>query len=132
MLKPEFLHLCLSAAAILLPLVPSAAAAPPKATVAKTDLANQVEGTYSGDVISDSRGSSRSDVSITVTKVGPNRIHVTSDYSRLPAFEANLVRYMQSIQNTGGEQVFLVDTAKKPPSLDITVDEASWSGRKEQ
>jgi hypothetical protein len=35
---------------------------------------------------------------------------------------------MNSIQNAGGPQVFLIDTAKNPPSLDVTVDDASWSG----
>ena len=43
------------------------------------DLADVVAGTYAGDVTSDSRGSSKSDVTLTVSKTGPNTIQVTSD-----------------------------------------------------
>ncbi len=100
-------------------------------TVRPSDLAAQVEATYSGSVISDARGSSRSDVRITVTRIGPNKVRVVSDYPRLPSFESALSRYMATIQNAGGDQVFLFDTAKRPPSLDITVDDASWSGTKD-
>ncbi len=38
----------------------------------KPDLADAVAGTYHGDVISDSKGSSRSNVTLTVTRTGPN------------------------------------------------------------
>jgi hypothetical protein len=108
---------------------PAGAAAPAKP---KPDLADIAQGTYFGDVISDARGSSRSDVRLTVTKVGPNRVRIRSDYSRLPTFDAPLTRAMSTIQNRGpGLEVFLLDLSKAPPSLDVTVDDASWSGRKE-
>jgi hypothetical protein len=110
---------------------PGDAAPPPKAAVPRADLADQAQGRYSGDVISDARGSSRSNVRITVTKIGPNKVRVVSDYPRLPPFEARLSRYMQTIQNSGGPQVFLIDLSKNPPSLDVTVDDASWSGTRE-
>jgi len=103
--------------------------AAPKAA-ARADLADSAAGSYFGDVISDARGSSRSDVRLTVTKVGPNKVRVTSDYARLPAFTATLTRAMQTIQGNGSE-VFLLDLSKSPVSLDVTVDDASWSGRKE-
>lgn len=92
------------------------------------DLATEVAGSYRGDVISDARGSSRSDVTVTVVRIGPNRVRISSDYARLPAFEAALGRYMQTIQNVGGDQVFLFESAKSPPALSITVDDASWAG----
>lgn len=111
-------------------LASAAAAAPPKAQP-RADLADQAQGRYFGDVISDARGSSQSDVRITVTKIGPNKVQVSSDYKRLPLFQATLGRYMQTIQNKGGNQVFLLDLSKKPVSLDITVDDASWSGVRE-
>jgi hypothetical protein len=69
-------------------------------------------------------------VRITVTRIGPNKIRVASDYPRLPTFEASLSRYLQTIQNVGGAQVFLFDASKSPPTLDITNDDASWSGAK--
>jgi hypothetical protein len=81
-------------------------------------------------VISDARGSSRSDVTITVTKVGPNTIHVSSSYPRLPDFTTRVSRAMQTIQQVGTQQVFLLDLSRTPHQLDLTVDDASWSGTK--
>jgi hypothetical protein len=101
------------------------------AKAARADLADIAAGRYLGEVISDARGSSRSDVSITVTRIGPNQVRVTSDYPRLPAFTAALIRAMDTIQNDGGDEVFLLDLAKRPAGLMVTVDDASWAGSKE-
>jgi hypothetical protein len=105
-------------------------AAPRASAKPRPDLADVAQGTYHGDVISDSRGESRSGVTITVTKTGPSTVRVTSDYRRLPAFTARLERVMNTIQKTGGPEVFLLDLGKSPAGLDVTVDEASWSGSK--
>lgn len=94
------------------------------------DLADSVQGTYYGDVISDSRGASQSDVTITVKKIAPNIVSVSSSYARLPTFTVRLTRAMQTIQQASGDNVFLVDQSKSPWTLDVTVDEASWSGTK--
>lgn len=94
-------------------------------------LADLAQGTYFGDVISDARGSSRSEVRITVTKIAANRVRVSADYARLPPFEASLARYLDTVQNVGGDQVFLLDLSKRPTALSVTVDDASWSGAKE-
>ena len=118
----------LAAAAALGGLLAGSALAQPAKP--KPDLADVAQGMYHGDVISDARGSSRSDVMITVTKTGPNTVRVTSDYPRLPAFTAKLTRAMHTIQNAGDSEVFLLDTSKSPPGLDVTVDDASWSGAK--
>lgn len=96
----------------------------------RVDLADLVTGTYDGDVISDSRGSSRSGVTITVARISPGTVRVSSSYARLPAFTVRLTRAMQTIQQANGDTVFLVDQAKRPWSLDVTVDGASWSGAK--
>ena len=93
------------------------------------DLADAVKGEYYGDIISDSRGSSQSDVTVTVTKAGPNTVTVTTS-ERLPTFTVKLTRAMQTIQQARGDNVFLVDQSKSPWSLDVTVDGASWSGTK--
>jgi len=93
------------------------------------DLADTVKGDYYGDIISDSRGSSQSDVTVTVTKVARNTVKVVSS-ERLPAFTVHLTRAMQTIQQASGDNVFLVDQSKNPWSLDVTVDGASWSGTK--
>jgi hypothetical protein len=96
-----------------------------------SDLASMVAADYAGDVISDARGESRSGVRITVTRIGPNRVRVTSDYARLPAFEARLERVMDTIQNADGDPVFLLDLNESPQRLMITVDDASWAGVRE-
>jgi pantoate kinase len=98
---------------------------------ARADLADMASGTYFGDVISDARGASRSDVRLTVARTGPNQVRVTSDYPRLPAFTARLSREMDTLQNVGGEAVFLLDLSKSPRTLMVTVDDASWAGGKE-
>lgn len=110
--------------AALLVLTAPAAAQKPR----KPDLADVAQGSYAGDVISDARGSSQSDVEIVVTRVGPNRVTVESDYARISARTFRLTRAMDTIQNVGGTEVFLLDLAKSPRRLDLTIDDASWSG----
>lgn len=114
--------------ATLLLLAAGSVAAPPPA---KPDLADTAQGRYAGDVISDARGSSRSDVDVTVTKIAKNRVRVVADYGRIPAREFNLTRAMQTIQNVGGNEVFLLDLSRSPRRLDLTIDDASWSGSHE-
>ncbi len=97
----------------------------------RRDLADIAAGNYSGDVISDARGESRSGVRIIITKIGPNRIRVAADYPRLPPFTAALTRAMDTIQNASGDAVFLLDLSRTPPSLHVTVDDASWAGARE-
>lgn len=100
-------------------------------TAARADLADMASGSYFGEVISDARGSSRSGVRITVARTGPNEVRVTSDYPRLPAFSARLMRVMDTLQNVGGEAVFLLDLSKSPRALMVTTDDASWAGSKD-
>ena len=100
----------------------------------RVDLADVAAGVYHGDVISDARGSSKSDVTISVDKVAPGTVRVTSDYERLPEFTTRLTQAMQTIQNSGTTpqlQVFLLDLSKNPRTLMVTVDDASWAGRKQ-
>lgn len=122
------------AAALTASLAASGAAAQRDATVPRPDLADTAAGTYRGDVISDSRGSSRSGVTITVTKTGPNTVQVVSSYNRLSTVSTRLARYQDTVQNTGTAtgplEVFLLNTANTPLRLDLTIDGASWSGEK--
>lgn len=103
-------------------------------TKRRLDLADTAAGVYFGDVISDSRGASQSGVTITVERTARNTVRVTSSYPRLPAFTTRLTRAMNTIQHTGGDAsiVFLLDLSKNPRHLDVTVDDASWSGDKQQ
>ncbi|WP_068878641.1 MULTISPECIES: hypothetical protein [unclassified Phenylobacterium] len=112
-------------AASLALLAAGAAGAQPKER--KPDLADAVAGTYAGDVISDSKGSSRSGVTLTVTRTGPNTVTVTSDYRRLPQIVVPLTSAMNTIQQARGDSVFLYDRGKK--QLDVSFNmEVSWSG----
>ena len=117
-------------AAALLAFLLSGAIASAQSPRPRPDLADIAAGTYDGDVISDARGSSRSGVRLAVTKTGPNTVQITSNYGRLPPFTARLTRAMNTIQKVGGPEVFLLDLSKHPNGLELTVDDASWSGTK--
>jgi hypothetical protein len=93
----------------------------------KPDLGDAVQGEYSGDVISDSQGSSRDDVRLTVTRIGKNRVEVTSNYGRLPDVTVSLERAMDKIVQRSGDTVFLYDPGRG--HLDVTFEGVvSWSG----
>ena len=112
------------ACAVILGTAALQASAPPP----KPDLADLVSGNYAGDVISDARGSSRDNVDVTVSRIAPNTVSVKSSYSRIPARTFRLERIMDTIQNKGGEEVFLVELKKSPISLMLTIDDVSWAG----
>ena len=97
----------------------------------KPDLADVAEGTYFGDVISDSKGSSKSNVTVTVTRIGKDRVRITSNYARLPMVEVSLTQAMGKILNASTDTTFLLDRSVNPPHLDISFfNEVSWAGSK--
>lgn len=114
------------------PRAPSSSArgvVPPQETTGPTDLASALEGVWIGDVISDSKGSSRSDVMVTIRRTGRNTVAITSDYARLPAVRVTLTRAMQAILAAEGDTVINYDTAKDTKALGITFKgEVAWSG----
>ncbi|MCE9661086.1 MAG: hypothetical protein K8R60_21365 [Burkholderiales bacterium] len=96
------------------------------------DLGDVAEGRYFGDVISDSKGSSRSDVTLTITRTGLNRVRITSDYPRLPVVEVSLQRALDKIVQSRGDTAFVYDWSRKPAKLDVSFNnEVSWSGTKQ-
>jgi hypothetical protein len=108
-----------------------AAAAEPTAHARKPDLGDLLQGTWHGDVISDSKGSSRNDVTLILTRSGVNQVTITSDYPRLPVVTVRVERAMQSIIAADGDTAFSYDTTKQPPQLDVSFhNEVSWSGTK--
>ncbi len=108
------------------------APAPAGSRERQPDLGDVAEGRYFGDVISDSKGSSRNDVTLTVTRTGLNRVRITSDYPRLPVVEVSLQRALDKIVQSRGDTVFLYDWSKKPAKLDVSFNnEVSWSGTKQ-
>jgi len=98
----------------------------------KPDLADVAEGTYFGDVISDSRGSSQNNVTLTLTRIGKNLVSITSDYPRLPTVEVPLTQAMGKILNASGTTTVFLDRSKSPTHLDVSfLNEVSWSGAKQ-
>ena len=116
--------------ALLLPAAAALAETPKAAPAHKADLADRVAGTYTGNVASDARGSSRNNVTITVTRTGPNKIEIKSDYPRIPTVTIPLEKAMDAILAASGPYVFLLDTVRSPDRLDLTIDDASWSGNR--
>jgi len=84
---------------------------------AVAEIADLVVGTYSGDVIADSKGGSRSNVGLTITKLDGSTIRVTSDYRRLGTVNVMLTRIGNQILNADGDTPFMVDLDRNPPTL---------------
>ena len=128
---------CLIASCLLLglttPGAPPAGAAPAMiwccndALPVPYDLADRARGNYYGKIIRDSRARARPQVRVTVTKAGPDKITVVSDYARLPVFTVTLRESNRVVLGEGSAR-FLLDLRKRPASLNIVVDGASWSG----
>ncbi|MFO1435730.1 MAG: hypothetical protein U1F34_05010 [Gammaproteobacteria bacterium] len=99
----------------------------------KPDLGDAAQGTYFGDVISDSQGSSKSEVTLTITRIAKNKVRIDSDYPRLPVVEVALTSAMGKILNGGsGNTSFVLDPEKSPAGLDVSFNnEVSWSGVKQ-
>ena len=118
--------------ALLLACAPGLALAAEPAATPKPrppDLADAIAGTWSGDVISDSQGSSRSGVTLSIARMGKNLVSIHSDYPRLPVVEVRLTAAMASIVNQDGNTALAWDRSKSPPQLDISFNnEVSWSG----
>ena len=125
--RSRFIRTVLAACGMaLVPMLARAQADQPKR---KPDLGDAAQGTYFGDVISDSKGSSQSGVTLTVTRIGRNLVRVSSDYARLPVVEVPLTQAMGKILQARGDSVFLLDRSKG--SLDVSfLTEVSWSGTK--
>jgi hypothetical protein len=93
------------------------------------DLASTLEGVWYGDVVSDSRGSSRSDVMVTIRRTSRNTIAITSDYARLPSVTVTLTRAMQTILAAEGATIINYDPASDAKQLGIVFEgEVAWSG----
>jgi hypothetical protein len=81
------------------------------------ELADLVVGNYDGDVIADSKGSSQSDIAVTVAKIDRLKVRVVSDYPRIGAVEITLTRTGNQIINAGGDTPFVVDLDRSPATL---------------
>lgn len=98
---------------------PPATSSPDGANGALADLA---AGTYYGSVMSDVSGSSQSDVTVTITKVGPRRVRVASDYPRLATVEVDVTRFAHSIGSAHGPTTLLIEMDKQPWGINFSPD----------
>lgn len=96
-------------------------------------LADVVVGTYFGDVIADSKSSSRSNVTVTISKVNNRKVRITSDYERLGTIEIELTKAGDTIQSVGGgTALLLLELDKSPPHLGYHPNgEVAYSGQKQ-
>ncbi|HPI59854.1 toll/interleukin-1 receptor domain-containing protein [Zoogloea sp.] len=103
----------------------------PVSPVAATEvsLAARIAGIYSGEVIADSKGGSRSDVSVTVTALDGRSVRITSDYPRIPVVDVSLTRAGEQVLSADGDTALTVDLARQPPQLIYSPHgELSFSG----
>jgi len=91
----------------------------------RADLADEVSGTYEGSVVADTRGGSQSGVVITVRRVAKNVVEVSSDYARVPTVNIGLTRASDAILNASGHNNFLIQQARDPKRLDLSIDGAT-------
>jgi hypothetical protein len=111
-------------------LTPLGAQARPKPR-RRPDLADAVQGDYDGNVTSDMDGPPKNSVAVTVTRIGPNRVRITSDYPRVPSACVSLTRAGGRILNPKGRTSLMYDPGKSPPRLELTFSgEVSWDGKK--
>ncbi|WP_374478044.1 toll/interleukin-1 receptor domain-containing protein [Zoogloea sp.] len=96
---------------------------------AEASLAARIAGTYRGDVMADSKGSSRSDVSVTVTAIDGRSVRIASDYPRIPVVDVSLTRAGEQVLSADGDTALSVDLARQPPQLIYSPrGELSFSG----
>ena len=121
-------HRKLGALAVVLVLAASSATAK---TPPRHDLADAVAGDYGGDVTSDSQGSSKEGVGLSLRRAARNAVEITSDYPRLQTVVVRLTTATGKIVNRGGDTAFFYDPGKTPPHLDVSFhNEVSWSGER--
>lgn len=101
----------------------------PAPGVAEQSLAARIAGVYIGHVISDSKGSSQSDVSVTVSVVDGRSVRLSSDYARIPVVEIPLSRAGDFVISAAGDTPLTVDLTKGAPQLGYSPHgELSFSG----
>ena len=72
-----------------------------------------------------------SNVTLTITKLGPKKIRVASDYQRLGVVEIELNRVGNTIQSTGGHALLLLEMDKKPAHLSFNPNgEVAYAGQR--
>jgi TIR domain len=87
--------------------------------VKPADLADSAVGEFFGAVISDSKGSSRSHITVVVEKIGPSRVRASSPYGRIGTVEVELSQSGQAVFQAEGDTGFALYTQKQPHELHL-------------
>ena len=125
----RIISVLLAAAVIAIPAAPPAAAeVNPRR---KPDLGDVAHGIYKGAVVAHNRGGSRSDVTITVKRVGKNLVEISSDYDRIPTVQIALSRAMDAILAAKPGNGFLIEQGKDAKRLDLSIDGVTLIVRKQ-
>ena len=91
--------------------------------------AARIAGVYRGAVVADSKGGSRSGVSVTVEFVDRYTVRLTSDYPRIPAVTVRVSQVGDRVLADGGDTALVVDPTRTPQRLDYSPHgELSFSG----
>lgn len=83
------------------------------------DLAGAVAGTYVGEIIADSKGGSRANVVVTVSRIGADAVRVSSPNGRVGTMDVELTRVEGKVLNAAGDTPFIVDLDATPPTLTL-------------
>jgi hypothetical protein len=114
-------------------LAASKKAAAKKSSKPHMDLGTTLEGVWFGDVTSDMHGSSRSNVTLTITRSGPNTVTINSDYKRLPVIIVPLESAIGRIVHRTGNSTIFYDPTVSPPKLDVVFNgEVAWAGHRKR
>lgn len=81
-------------------------------------LAASVVGTYLGDVVADSKGSSRRQVVVSVTPLDDGKVRIASSYERIGSADVELQQVGDTITNVGAEHVLRVLLRAKPRAIE--------------
>jgi hypothetical protein len=93
-----------------------------ESSLAGRELADVLAGTYAGAVVSDAKGHSQSDVTVTITKVSARRVRISADYERVRTVEVDLTRVGDRVVSAAGPSTLLLDgdTLDYSPDGEVT------------
>jgi hypothetical protein len=100
---------------------------------ANIELADLAVGRYFGDVIADSKAGSRNAINVTISKLDPYTIRLTSDYQRIGNVDVTLTRIGNHLFNAGGDSTVIVNLEQNPLTITFNPhNELAYSGTKQQ
>jgi hypothetical protein len=97
--------------------VRAAPAATPATGGHPSAFVDAIVGTYVGEIIADSKGSSRSGVSVRLDKLSADTVRVSSSHARIGSLDITVMPMAGKVSNAGGGTPLQVDLEASPPTL---------------